>query len=137
MHFKSLASIALVVAHSFFAAADEVHLVNCDGSLDHGEVVYCANGVDCDATVPSNANLCQTSSGSDFVWEGSYHTCTFSTGVTFSWQLAAGVATYGYAGSASNGYETFSCYRDSDPVMAFTLSGTNDVCKSIYYCLSN
>ncbi|KAF8862800.1 hypothetical protein BDZ45DRAFT_798721 [Acephala macrosclerotiorum] len=61
---------------------------------------------------------------------------SFSTGVTFTWEIAANgfdqpVGTYvGYGG---NGYNSYNIYKDDFHYM-FT-DGYGEACYSLYYCL--
>jgi hypothetical protein len=88
---------------------------------------YCANDSECSnlAYNPPSENVCvKQSSGSDGlynVWEGSEQSCTFPSGVSFSWNIQASAqsqANYAYVGYVS-------LYRGVQPLMA-----VSDRCSS-------
>ncbi len=68
-------------------------------------VQYCANDTDCSDyhyNVPAS-DLCTMSTSlaveTYHTWEGGWQSCTFSTGVTFSWYIESGaVSQYSWAG---------------------------------------
>ncbi|KAK0612773.1 hypothetical protein B0T17DRAFT_620172 [Bombardia bombarda] len=82
--------------------------------------------------------------GSRVTWEGSKRCATFDTGVQFCSTINSGaqnlVTTGVYAGSGSNGYNSFNCYKDNGRALFMTGSGSfnqNERCEAIYYCYSN
>ncbi|KAK3403102.1 hypothetical protein B0T20DRAFT_17185 [Sordaria brevicollis] len=126
-----------------------IHLVNCEG-LHYGTgtasgqisaVVYCANDSDCNnlAVGHLEKDVCVKKFSNDpgvfNIWEGSTQSCTFSTGVTFTWYIPSNAQTlpdYSYVGTASNGYRTFAGYKDDKHLGVNYMSRQ---CQNIYYCL--
>ncbi|KAL2265788.1 hypothetical protein VTJ83DRAFT_6888 [Remersonia thermophila] len=67
------------------------------------------------------------------IWEGSEQSCTFSSGVTFSWNIdrnAQRQNDYTYVGSGWNNFRSFAGYKDNKQQGATYL---NHDCKKIYY----
>ncbi|KAK3390289.1 hypothetical protein B0H63DRAFT_519519 [Podospora didyma] len=113
--------------------AEGVHLVDCGGV--YSLVVYCANDSNC-SFFPSGSNKCVPPPGGLTTWAAHPGSCTFSTGVTFLWNLVSNAQTYpNYAvvGSASNGFRSFTCRKDHKHIMFYDGNGYS--CRSIYYCL--
>ncbi|KAF2111871.1 hypothetical protein BDV96DRAFT_602901 [Lophiotrema nucula] len=80
--------------------AEGIHLVNCfatgSAALLVSAVAYCPNDGSCN---PGASDFCEMSSNDNdyYHWEGAKDHCTFSSGVTFSWNLpsnAQNQATY-------------------------------------------
>ncbi|KAK3942813.1 hypothetical protein QBC46DRAFT_231582, partial [Diplogelasinospora grovesii] len=118
-----------------------VHLMNCRPFGAEGApppvslVVYCPNDSDCNNITfqPSSDNVCQMSSGNYYTWEGGSKSCTFPTGVTFTWDIesnAQSQANYAYVGSGSNGFRSFAGYKDDQHT---ALQYNYHDCDSIYY----
>ncbi|KAK3403103.1 hypothetical protein B0T20DRAFT_474901 [Sordaria brevicollis] len=116
-----------------------IHLMNCDPSATSigymSAVIYCANDSDCSnpSYGHSSNNVCVMSTSNFHTWEGSTQSCTFSTGVTFSWNIgrqAQSSPDYSYVGSGANNYRTFAGYKD-DKHLGGTYNG--HYCRSIYY----
>ncbi|TPX18959.1 uncharacterized protein E0L32_011352 [Thyridium curvatum] len=112
--------------------AEGIHLLNC---VTYSTVVYCANDSNCNFN-PGAGNACSPGSGV-FHWEGGSHSCTFGgTGVTFTWAIDSNAQSYPNfqkAGTGSNGFHNFNCFKDDQHVM-YT-DGNGHACRSIYYCL--
>ncbi|KAH8888952.1 hypothetical protein GQ53DRAFT_748500 [Thozetella sp. PMI_491] len=113
--------------------ADAIHLVNCD--LGYSEMLYYVNDADSqNGQVPADGDICQWVR--TITWEGQSNSCTFRTGVTATSNIQSGAGSYAvgkYAGSASNGFHNFNCYRDSNRLIYKSGEAS---CYSIYYCLS-
>ncbi|KAE8454466.1 hypothetical protein EG329_000089 [Mollisiaceae sp. DMI_Dod_QoI] len=112
--------------------SEGVHLVNCNNV--YSVVVYCPNDSDCNHNPPAGDG-CVRPGGGTYHWEGSPQSCTFTTGVTFSWNIASNAQSqpnFAYVGSGNNGHG-FNIYKDNQHVM-YT-DGNGYQCKSIYYCL--
>ncbi|KAK3351417.1 hypothetical protein B0H65DRAFT_546460 [Neurospora tetraspora] len=120
-----------------------IHLMNCEptnGATNYiSAVVYCANDGNCNnlSYSHSSSNVCvkstSGSSGAYHVWEGSTQSCTFSSGVTFSWAIGKEAQTwpdYTYVGTGVNGYSTFSGYKDDKH---YGVTYNSHKCRSIYY----
>ncbi|KAL2015121.1 hypothetical protein VTK56DRAFT_6295 [Thermocarpiscus australiensis] len=141
MYFKVAILMALRVA---FAAADEIHLVNCQNTSpnlprdEYTVMAYYASSGDLNSP-PSSNNLCFPVSFGTVQWEKSGGvSCTFPTGVTFHETLngnAASAPDFSAVGSGSNGFNSYTCYKDN----GHELYVDNDakVCFSTYYCLRN
>jgi len=111
-------------------ATEAIHLINCGANsfLD-----YCDNDSNCNFS-PASSNRCTPHAGIN-VWEGSAQSCTFSTGVTFSWNIeknAQDQPNFSKVGTGSNGFRNFNIFKDDKHPM-FTENGFG--CDSIYYCL--
>ncbi|KAK4215156.1 hypothetical protein QBC37DRAFT_282323 [Rhypophila decipiens] len=85
-------------------------------------VVYCDDMATCDSTLftPSSNNVCvkksSTAVNDYYIWEGGSKSCTFPTGVTFTWNIpsnAQSQADYSWVGTGSNTYRTFNGYKDN------------------------
>ncbi|KAK1778231.1 hypothetical protein QBC45DRAFT_328947, partial [Copromyces sp. CBS 386.78] len=67
------------------------------------------------------------------IWKGNTQSCTFSSGVTFTWNIpsnAQSLQDYSYVGTGSNGYSTFSGYKDDKH---YAIRYNAHTCHSIYY----
>ncbi|KAH6622684.1 hypothetical protein F5144DRAFT_517088 [Chaetomium tenue] len=141
-----LAQGALAVPTELAKRGEGIHLFNCRPFGGAGVpqtwisiVVYCANDSDCSSlgySPPSN-NVCvkgtSTSSETYHVWEGGSQSCTFPTGVTFTWNIPSGAQSqpnYSSVGSGSNGYRSFAGYKDDHVNGA---SYNYHSCEKIYY----
>jgi len=129
---KVLATIAAVVPLLGFVAADALHLVDCNfGGGIYSEILYYANDGDSyNGQAPADNNICQWVVQVDWT---SPESCQFRTGVTVNTNVHGVGAVGQWAGTATNGYETFQCYKDSGRQIYPISSGS---CNSEYYCLS-
>ncbi|KAK3372128.1 hypothetical protein B0H63DRAFT_526988 [Podospora didyma] len=120
-----------------------IHLVNCrygaSGPWIYSVVVYCANDGACKFNPAAN-NRCYPSLNGDTrqvkMWEGGDYSCTFPTGVKFTWNVksnAQSYANYATVGSGNNGYVSFTLRKDSFPTMYTDPNG--NACQSVYYGL--
>ncbi|KAK3898428.1 hypothetical protein C8A05DRAFT_47261 [Staphylotrichum tortipilum] len=150
--FKPLAAAALLAQVSFASPAlstraEGVHLFNCRPSSNNvaqtwqSLVVYCANDSDCGnpGYNPSSDNVCvKSSSGTAWnyhIWEGGSQSCTFPTGVKFSWNISSNAQAqpnYSTVGKGSNGYRSFTGYKDDHGA---AVSYNSHSCEKIYYYL--
>ncbi|KAG7285204.1 hypothetical protein NEMBOFW57_009825 [Staphylotrichum longicolle] len=136
---------AALLAQGVFG--EGVHLFNCGPFGAAGApktwysiVAYCANDADCSSlgyNIPSNDACVKSVSGTSgqyHIWEGGPQSCTFPSGVTFSWNIPANAqsqADYTSVGSGSNGYRSFAGYKDNK-VSGASYGGSHS-CKKIYY----
>ncbi|KAI1098853.1 hypothetical protein F4804DRAFT_337808 [Jackrogersella minutella] len=110
-------------------ARESIHMVNCQTYV---AVDYYADDSN-DGSFPGNNNECIPSGGS--FHEGSSTSCTFGSGVSFSWFLSSGAnsASDGTdVGTGSNGFHNFNCFRDDNHVL-YT-DGNGHACSSTYVC---
>ncbi|KAK3307182.1 uncharacterized protein B0T15DRAFT_492676 [Chaetomium strumarium] len=139
-----LKSAILVTLHIAFAAADEIHLVNCQNTSprlppdEYTVMAYYASSGDLNSP-PSSNNLCFPVSSGTVQWERSDGvSCTFPTGVTFHETLNANAPSapnFSAVGSGSNGFNSYTCYKDNGHQLYVDRDAK--VCFSRYYCLSN
>ncbi|KAG7294482.1 hypothetical protein NEMBOFW57_004556 [Staphylotrichum longicolle] len=152
---KTLAAAALVAQGVLASPAQDpqlakrgegIHLLNCRPYGGAGVaqtwlslVVYCANDSDCSnlSYSPSSNNVCvkgtSTTSEAYHVWEGGSQSCTFPSGVKFTWNIpsnAQSQANYSPVGSGSNGYRSFAGYKDDHGA---TFGYNYHSCEKIYY----
>ncbi|KAK0717974.1 hypothetical protein B0T26DRAFT_606702, partial [Lasiosphaeria miniovina] len=119
-----------------------VHLLNC---AFEGEprlmslVVDCTNDFDCSdlAYEPDENSVCvkhTTTWYEDwYQWEGGNKSCTFPSGITFSWEIpldAQSNPDYTGIGRGWNGRRTFGGYKDNHRRTFYWRSHT---CVKIYY----
>ncbi|KAK0707020.1 hypothetical protein B0T26DRAFT_620093, partial [Lasiosphaeria miniovina] len=107
-----------------------VHLVNCP---TYSLVVYCPNDGNC-GTYPTGSNIVAYSYIA--AWEGATYGATFTSGVTFYWNIysnAQSYANYRNVGWGDNSYTSFVCRKDDQHIMFY--NGAGGACRSIYYCL--
>ncbi|MCJ1308797.1 hypothetical protein MMC25_002452 [Agyrium rufum] len=120
-------------------SGETVYLSNCVENesgvqFPSSEINYYSNGANSqNGQLPTDACV----AGAEFVtWERQSHSCKFSdTEVSFTSHINSNgnqVALYSYAGSGSNGFTNFNCYRDNDRLLYQDIIR---VCHSIYYCL--
>ncbi|KAH6621524.1 hypothetical protein B0J18DRAFT_229071 [Chaetomium sp. MPI-SDFR-AT-0129] len=148
---KFFASAALLAQSALASPAlatrgEGIHLFNCRPFGGAGVpqtwlsiVVYCANDSDCSNLTynPPSDNVCVkgTSSSSEVyhIWEGSSQSCTFPTGVTFSWNIPSNAQSqpnYSSVGSGSNGYRSFAGHKDDHTAGP---SYNYHSCEKVYY----
>ncbi|KAH0531129.1 hypothetical protein TsFJ059_000001 [Trichoderma semiorbis] len=130
---------AVLAAGAGLVAADQINLINCSGAAPSFSLeAYYPDGATANYD-PNENDLCYpVGDQNEVVWEDGT-SCTFSSGVTFTTDLelaATEFAPYTYAGTASNGYNSYNCYRD-DGHTIFTLGEGSIYCDSIYYCLED
>ncbi|KAK4099288.1 hypothetical protein N658DRAFT_453303, partial [Parathielavia hyrcaniae] len=120
---------------SLATRGEGVHLLNCSPGPDRDPggskvpppktwvslVVYCANDSDCSnpSYKPSPDNVCvkysTTYNGQSNIWKGGSQSCTFPSGVSFSWNIrsdAQSQPNYANVGSGSNNYRSFAGFKD-------------------------
>ncbi|KAM5354902.1 hypothetical protein ACJ41O_001548 [Fusarium nematophilum] len=79
--------------------------------------------------------------GTNVRWEGRSVNGTFRTGVTFTSKIfadAAGKGPNAWAGTGSNGFSKFNCYKETNPGasrLLYTVDGWS--VYSIYWCINN
>ncbi|KAK1749776.1 hypothetical protein QBC47DRAFT_439814 [Echria macrotheca] len=138
MLFKGLAAFAALVIG--VSAGDSVHLVNCGEGVNGSQsadsvVVFCADDSNCHFN-PAPDNFCTVSDGGQLTtWERD-GSCAFDTGVTFNWSIegdARNQPLFSAVGHASNGQQSFTCFKDNSPFMYTDSFGQS--CVSIYFCL--
>ncbi|KAM7214719.1 hypothetical protein V8F06_009884 [Rhypophila decipiens] len=103
-----------------------IHLVNAPYLTS-----YCRNDDNCNS-FPSGSNTCSTNSVRK--WEGS-SSCTFSTGVIYSWTIfwdSHSKPNYSKVGTGYNG-NNWVIRKDDQHVMFY--DGNGNACRSIYYSL--
>ncbi|KAL2143660.1 hypothetical protein VTI28DRAFT_10167 [Corynascus sepedonium] len=148
---RSFASAALVVqgalaSPTLATRGEGVHLFNCRPWGGAGVtqtwisiVVYCANDSDCSqlSYSPPRDNVCvkgvSTTEEAYHIWEGSEQSCTFPTGVTFTWNIPSDAQSrpdYTYIGSGSNGHRDFAGFKDNH---GSAMSYDYHSCEKIYY----
>ncbi|KAH8892943.1 hypothetical protein GQ53DRAFT_718552 [Thozetella sp. PMI_491] len=132
---------AVVVASGLGAAvAEEIHLVNCDGApWRFSSIAYYAGSPN--GNPPASDNLCNFALTGFTTWEGATLKRTFTTGVTVTTHIKANAQNedlWAEVGSVSNGFKTFTCYKD-DKHLLWQTGGVEggEFCRSIYYCLPN
>lgn len=117
---------------------ETIYLSNCvttGSAYNRSGMFYYADG---DASQngerPASGNYASVNGGNLVGWEGKSVSGTFGSGVTFTSNINAGShAAYSWSGSGSNGYRSFSCYRDNERFLFNSASWGN--CYSIYYCI--
>ncbi|KAK4207070.1 hypothetical protein QBC37DRAFT_255294, partial [Rhypophila decipiens] len=92
---------------------------------------YCVNDGNCNFW-PSGSNACST----NYVrtWEG-ISSCTFSTGVTYSWNIVwngYSKPSNSQVGTGNNG-NNWKIYKDDQHIMFY--DGNGNACRSIYYSI--
>ncbi|KAI0096060.1 hypothetical protein GGR51DRAFT_544369 [Nemania sp. FL0031] len=115
--------------------ADSLHLLNC---VTYSAVVFCTDDSNCNFN-PGPGNECIPNdhlNGNGLeTWETN-GSCTFSTGVTFTWSIQSNAQSqpnFSVVGSGSNGAQGFTIRKDDQHVM-YT-DGNGHQCRSIYYAL--
>ncbi|KAK0609591.1 hypothetical protein B0T17DRAFT_512688 [Bombardia bombarda] len=130
---KITATIASLLPVLGLVAADALHLTDCNfGGGSYSEILYYTNDADSySGQAPADQNnICQWVTQKSWT---SPQSCTFRSGVTVTTNLSGASSVGAYAGTASNGYHNFNCYKDSGRVIYTISSGS---CNSLYYCLS-
>ncbi|MCJ1397704.1 hypothetical protein MMC11_000900 [Xylographa trunciseda] len=114
------------------------YLVNCYNAAElfyTSEMAYYSNGANSQNGQYPN-DICQVDLIGYEKWEGHPVGCTYSdSGVTFTsniYTFAQSEPNYSLAGTGSNNYHSFNCYKDSGRLL-YNSDYTN--CYSIYYCL--
>ncbi|KAI1391568.1 uncharacterized protein F4822DRAFT_427422 [Hypoxylon trugodes] len=132
MQFTKLAIVALLSGVGLASPTlskrvrESIHMVNCGSHL---ALDFYADDT-LDNVFPGSNNECIVSS----FQEGGGGSCTFGSGVTFSWNLnkdAASQSGSTQVGGGFNGFHTFNCFRDDDHTL-YTRNG--DSCNSKYVC---
>ncbi|KAF4457680.1 myroilysin precursor [Fusarium austroafricanum] len=131
-----LAALAGVQAAS---ALEYVFLVNSSkgGEISSGMAYYADNHSPGNGARPSDYT--DVTHGSNIHWEGKAVKGTFGTGVSFTSNIFADAASKranAWAGTATNGFRNFNCYKTSNPgekpYVLYTVDGWS--VYSIYMC---
>ncbi|KAF7560934.1 hypothetical protein G7046_g3189 [Stylonectria norvegica] len=134
---KIVSLITALAVGSQVATAELIYLVNSSkgGEVSSG-IAYYADG----AEPPSQpTDYVDVAHGSNVVWEGHTIKGTFGSGTSFTSNIFADSASKrmnAWAGTGSNGYKNWNCYKtsnpDSNPFLTYQTSGWN--VYSIYFC---